>query len=119
MHTQLAYKSGVFLRLFDLLQAGAHEVDILIAIMLGRKSQQPSDHDHSRAFIQSVAVLRRIESLTEEANMATDHAEFLDSITSWAALSGGDDNGEPQVAALREEACDTRKKADELVSLLQ
>ncbi len=108
MHISL----GVFLRLYELLEKAANELDVLIATALGRKTHQPQDL--RQAFLQRVEVLRTISALTEEANEATDHADFLDSISSWTVLSSESETEDPQVAAMREEA---RRKTDELVGI--
>ncbi len=105
---------GVFLRLFELLEKAAHELDVLIAMALGRKTQQPQEL--RQAFVQHIEVLRSISALTKEANEAMDHADFLDSISSWTVLSSESETEDPQVAAMREEARSSRRKADELVS---
>lgn len=111
MHISL----GVFLRLFELLENAAHELDVMIAQALGRKTQQLQELRQD--FVQHVGVLRRIAALTEEANEESDHADFLDSICGWAVLSSESVTEDLQIAAMREEARSSRRKADELVSL--
>ena len=104
---------GVFLKLYTMLEGAAHELDVLIATVLERQPGQQQQLPHN--FEQYVEERRAISALTEEANEALDHADFLDSLSTWALLSTESDSEDPQAIAMREEARNSRKKADELV----
>ena len=96
-----------------MLEGAAHKLDVLIATVLARQAGQPQGLPD--VFGQYVEARREISTLTEEANEAMDHADFLDSLSSWIVLSSDSESENPQIIAMREEAKSSRKKADELV----
>jgi len=80
---------GVFYKLFTLLEAAAHELDILIAITIGRdpSQHQPNQHEFGE-YIQS---LQTVSALREEIDDLFDHADFCDCLAHWNLLDSEDD----------------------------
>ncbi len=104
---------GVFYRLYGLLEEAAHELDLLIAITLGR---DPSQQQHSLpgTFQEYVQLHRTATAVTEEVNELSDHADFCDSLAHWSLLDAEGEEQSPQVQALRLEAQEARKSAEEM-----
>ncbi len=86
------------------------------AVTLGRG---PSQHcTLSTTSQEQVDVYRRVTALTEEANELADHGDFCDSLANWNVLDGEGQEEESPVQALREEARQARRRAQEMVGLL-
>ena len=91
-----------------MLEGAAHELDVLIATVLARQAGQPQGLPD--VFGQYVEARREISTLTEEANEAMDHADFLDSLSNWIVLSSDSESEDPQIIAMREEARSSRRQ---------
>ena len=104
---------GVFYKLFTLLEAAAHELDILIAITIGRdpSHHQPDQHE----FGEYVRELQKISALREEVDDLFDHADFCDCLAHWNLLDSEEEKPDPHTEALRKEAREARQKAEKLV----
>ncbi len=85
---------AAFLKIFTLFEEAAHELDILIHTVLGRVSSQ---HEPLRYWLSEyVERLQTVSRLTEEANKLFEHADFLDSLTSWNLLTSDADLEGPE-----------------------
>ncbi len=107
---------GIFYRLYELLEAAAHELDLLIAITLSRDPSQ--QHPLPHTFQEYVEFHRRATAVAEEANELFDHADFCDSLAHWSVLESEGEGESSEVQALRLEAQEARQRADEMVGLL-
>ncbi len=77
----------------------------------------PSQQQHSMpgTFQEYVQLNRTATAVTEEVNGLSDHADFCDSLAHWSLLEAEGEEESPQVQALRLEAQEARKSAEEMV----
>ncbi len=91
-------------------------MDVLIALQ--QSSRASGGHTEGIGFQQHIDDLREIDRLYHEADRLEDEADFFDDLAIWTAL-GHEEQDSAELELLREQATDFRRKAADLVSLIQ
>ena len=102
----------MFYKLFTEFEDSVHQLDVLIAYTQSSSSSRVQTG--GIAFQQHVESLREIKRLYEEADKLDDEADFFDDLATWAALDQEEED--PNIESLREQARDLRGRAEDLVN---
>ena len=100
---------GIFYRLWCLLEAGCHELDLELA---KRTSATPTDRD---SFKQYSSLLKQLAPLSEKKIELVQLTSSLNSVLGDLAIQFSNADSHPLVQALKEEARSAALKLDEVV----
>ena len=98
-----------------MLEDSAHNIDVLMAI--GQSSVNTSPTAGGEQYRGYLANLSKIATLHTNADELEDEADFFDSLVIWNSLNEDVDEDDDNIHALRQQAAEARRKAEEQVSI--